>query len=87
MQLLGERRKSVQLAPEESLRTEYPEFEFGAVPPIGGAHRDRVIIDTRIATHDSIVLEAGSHDESIRIATEDLMRLAHAKVAEICDEE
>src|ERR687898_3155558 len=80
---LGERRKSIHLVPEESLRTEYPEFEFGAVPPIGGAHRDRVIVDTRVAEHDSIVLEAGSHDETIRIATEDLLRLADAKIAEI----
>jgi Ala-tRNA(Pro) deacylase len=84
---LGERRKSIQLAPEESLRSEYPEFEFGAVPPIGGAHRDRVIVDTHVTDHDSIVLEAGSHDESIRIATEDLIRLADAKIAEICEEE
>ena len=84
---LGERRKSIHLVPEENLRAEYPEFEFGAVPPIGGAHRDRVIVDTHVAKHETIVLEAGSHDESIRIATEDLVRLAHAKVAEICDDE
>jgi len=86
-EVLDERRKSIHLASEESLRSEYPEFEFGAVPPIGGAHRDRVIIDTHVADHASIVLEAGSHDDSIRIATEDLVRLADAKVAEICDEE
>ena len=85
--VLGERRKSIHLVPEETLRSEYPEFEFGAVPPIGGAHRDRVIVDTHVTDHDSIVLEAGSHDESIRIATEDLIRLADAKIAEICDDE
>src|SRR5918994_6828442 len=84
-ELLAERRKSIHLAPEESLRSEYPEFEFGAVPPIGGAHRDRVIVDTHVTDHDSVVLEAGSHDESIRIATADLVRLADAKIAEICE--
>ena len=86
-EVLDERRKSIHLASEESLRSEYPEFEFGAVPPIGGAHRDRVIVDTHVADHASIVLEAGSHDDSIRIATEDLIKLADARVAEICDEE
>ncbi len=86
-QLLEERRKSVHLVPEEALRSEYPEFEFGAVPPIGGAHRDRVIVDTHVADHASVVLEAGSHDESIRITTEDLIRIADAKVAEICMED
>jgi Ala-tRNA(Pro) deacylase len=86
-EVLNERRKNIHLASEESLRNEYPEFEFGAVPPIGGAHRDRVIVDSRVVDHESIVLEAGSHEESIRIATEDLVKLADAQVAEICDDE
>lgn len=85
--ILDERRKSIHLAPEETLRSEYPEFEFGAVPPIGGAHRDRVIIDSHVADHDSIVLEAGSHEDSIRIASEDLIRVADAQVADICVDE
>jgi Ala-tRNA(Pro) deacylase len=85
--ILDERRKSIHLAPEETLRSEYPEFEFGAVPPIGGAHRDRVIVDSHVADHDSIVLEAGSHDDSIRIATDDLVRIADARIADICVEE
>ena len=85
--VLDQRRKSIHLVPEEKLRTEYPEFDFGAVPPIGGKQRDRVIVDTHVADHDSIVLEAGSHDDSIRIATEDLVRVADAQVAEICADE
>ena len=36
-EVLDERRKSIQLAPEETLRSDYAEFEYGAVPPIGGA--------------------------------------------------
>ena len=86
-ELLGERRKSIHLVAEKTLRTDYPEFEFGAVPPIGGAHRDPVIVDTHVAGHDSIVLEAGSHDDSIRIATDDLVRVAKARIADICVEE
>jgi Ala-tRNA(Pro) deacylase len=86
-ELLDERRKAIQLVPEETLRSDYAEFEYGAVPPIGGAHRDRVIVDTHVASHDSVVLEAGSHDDSIRIATDDLIRVAEAEVAEICAEE
>jgi Ala-tRNA(Pro) deacylase len=86
-EVLDERRKAIQLVPEESLRSDYSEFEYGAVPPIGGAHRDRVIVDTHVAKHDSVVLEAGSHDDSIRIATQDLIRVAGAEVAEICAEE
>ena len=86
-EVLDERRKAIQLVPEESLRSDYAEFEYGAVPPIGGAHKDRVIVDTHVAKQDSVVLEAGSHDDSIRIATQDLIKLAEAEVAEICADE
>jgi Ala-tRNA(Pro) deacylase len=86
-EVLDERRKAIQLVPEESLRSDYAEFEYGAVPPIGGAHKDRVIVDTHVATQDTVVLEAGSHDDSIRIATQDLIKLAEAEVAEICADE
>jgi prolyl-tRNA editing enzyme YbaK/EbsC (Cys-tRNA(Pro) deacylase) len=56
----------------------------GAVPSIGGARRDPVVIDSRLAERESVVLEAGSHQESVRIATADLLRLTNADVASIC---
>jgi Ala-tRNA(Pro) deacylase len=83
-ELAGESRKHVHLATEDTLRRDYPEFELGAVPPVGGAHGDRVIVDSRIAELDSIVLEAGSHEESVRVPTADLIRVARAEVADIC---
>jgi Ala-tRNA(Pro) deacylase len=82
-ELHGDRRKALHLLSEERLGRDYPEFELGAVPPVGGS-RDRVVVDARIAGHDSVVLEAGSHDESIRIATADLIRIAAAEVADVC---
>lgn len=83
-ELVGESRKHVHLATEDALRSDYPEFELGAVPPLGGAHSDRVVIDRRLAGRDSLVLEAGSHDESIRVPTDGLVRLARADIADIC---
>jgi Ala-tRNA(Pro) deacylase len=85
-ELQGESKKNVNLASEESLRRDYPEFELGAVPPVGGAHGDRVIVDRRLAELETIVLEAGSHDESIRIPTNELIRITQAQVADICAE-
>ena len=86
-EMAGESRKHVHLATEDDLGRDYPEFELGAVPPLGGAHGDRVIIDRRLADRDSIVLEAGSHDESVRVQTADLIRIAQADVADICADE
>jgi Ala-tRNA(Pro) deacylase len=76
----------VHLATEEALARDYPEFDLGAVPPVGGPRRDPVVIDSRLAERESVVLEAGSHDESIRVACTDLFRLTGAKVADISQE-
>ena len=81
--LLGAGKKKVQLASEEALARDYPEFDLGAVPPLGGSRRDPVVIDRRVAERESVVLEAGSHDESVRIARDDLVRLTGAQVADI----
>jgi Ala-tRNA(Pro) deacylase len=78
--------KKVHLASEDDLARDYPGFELGAVPPFGG-REDRVIVDERLAGRDSVVLEAGSHEKSVRLKTADLVRLAKAQVADICQEE
>jgi prolyl-tRNA editing enzyme YbaK/EbsC (Cys-tRNA(Pro) deacylase) len=83
--LYGGTKKTVELATEEDLKRDYPEFELGAVPPLGGTHRDSVV-DRRLAERDSLVLEAGSHGESVRMATADLLRIAEAQVTDICEE-
>ena len=84
--LLGISGKHVHLASEDDLVRAYPEFELGAVPPLGG-REDRVIVDERLAGRDSVVLEAGSHERSLRLKAADLVRLARAQVADIRREE
>jgi Ala-tRNA(Pro) deacylase len=78
--------KSVQLVSEDELARDYAEFELGAVPPFGGP-ADPVIVDGRLAARDAVVLEAGSHDRSVRLKAVDLVRLTSAQVADITKEE
>lgn len=85
--LVGAPHKKVHMASEDDLKRDYPEFALGAVPPFGGAHRDQVIVDSRLAERDSVVLEAGSHERSVRMKATDLLRLTEAQVADICKEE
>ncbi len=85
-EITGGARKKVHLATEEDLARDYPEFELGAVPPLAGARRDRVIVDNRVAERESVVIEAGSHDESLRLPTDALLRLSGAQVADLRDE-
>lgn len=84
--MLGISGKKVHLATEDDLARDYRDFELGAVPPLGGPE-DPVIVDEGLADRDSVVLEAGSHERSIRLKTADLVRLSRAQVADICQEE
>lgn len=76
--------KTTRLATEDELAGAYPMFELGAVPPFGGPSRDRTIVDRQLAEQQSIMLEAGSHSESVRIKTHDLLSLTKAELADIC---
>ena len=73
-----------RFASEEELAVAYPSFELGAVPPVGGAAGDRVVVDRRLADRDTIVIEAGSHDESVRVGTRKLLVLAQAEIGDLC---
>jgi Ala-tRNA(Pro) deacylase len=73
-----------RLATEAELAAAYPEFELGAVPPLGGPAGDTIIVDRRLAERERLVFEAGSHDESVRVATEDLLRVSEARIGDVC---
>jgi len=80
---LLEAGKELHLLTEEALGSEYPEFELGAVPPVGGRD-DGVVVDRRIAALERVVFEAGVHDRSARVRTADLVIRAAARVADVC---
>lgn len=73
----------VEIVHEDVLAGAYPEFALGAVPPFGGPE-DRVLVDRRLAGVEYVVFEAGTHEESIRMRTDDLLQLADAPVVDLC---
>ncbi len=77
--------KRIHLATEEDLERDYPGFELGAVPPFGGSS-DRILVDSRLAEREQVVLEAGSHEQSVRIRTADLLELTGAQVVDIAQD-
>lgn len=83
--LVGAGAKKVHLAREDDLARDYPEFELGAVPPVGG-RPDPVLVDRRLAEQEEIVFEAGSHDESVKLRTQDLLAVAEARLVDLCEE-
>ena len=83
-EVVGQSKDDVQLATEDEMARDYPEFALGAVPPLGGAQSDPVIVDRRLVEREWLVFEAGSHDDSIRVKTADFLRIARARTADLC---
>lgn len=79
---LLEAGKELHLLSEDALARDYPGFELGAVPPLGGPD-DPVVVDRRVAELEHVVFEAGSHDRSVRVAAADLVAAAGARVADV----
>jgi len=80
--VLGEAHHA-RLATESELAAAYPMFELGAVPPCGGPAGDRVLLDRRLAEAEFVVFEAGRHDLSVRLKTDDLLALTAAEVDDL----
>jgi Ala-tRNA(Pro) deacylase len=75
--------KDVELATEAVLAGAYPEFELGAVPPLTGGDGDRVLVDRRVCENEWVVLEAGTHEQSLRLRTSDLVELTDARLVDL----
>ena len=75
--------EELRFATEAELGDAYPAFELGAVPPFGGPAGERVVVDRRVADLDSVIVEAGSHSDSLRLDTADLVRITGATVADV----
>ena len=78
--------KHVELASEAVLAGAYPEFELGAVPPLTGGDGDRVLVDRRLCESEWVVLEAGTHEKSLRLRTSDLVELTEAQLVDVSRE-
>lgn len=76
----------VHLASEEVLVGAYPDFELGAVPPIGGPGPDPVLVDECLRNTTSVVFEAGTHEQSVRVKTADLVAAASGRYVDICED-
>ncbi|HEX2496067.1 MAG TPA: YbaK/EbsC family protein [Gaiellaceae bacterium] len=75
----------IRLATESELAAAYPGFDLGAVPPLGGPAGDTVVLDLSLTRHVRLVFEAGTHEESVRLRTDDLVNLTHATIGDVCE--
>lgn len=65
--------KHAHLAKEEEIATAYPEFELGALPPLGGLLHAHVYVDPDVMMHETVVFAGGTQTESIKARTAELL--------------
>jgi Ala-tRNA(Pro) deacylase len=70
----------VRLANEIEFAPLFPDCELGAMPPFGNLYDMPVYVDQHLSQNDEIVIQAGTHTDTIRIRYSDFERLAHPVV-------
>jgi Ala-tRNA(Pro) deacylase len=78
---LGE--PEVRLATEEEMAKLFPGCEIGAEPAIGAMFNMKTVMDSGLQRDAYLIMQAGTHRDSIRIARTDWERLCQPIVAPI----
>lgn len=76
--------KSLRLATEKEIAAAFPMLEVGAVPPIGPMLPRAEVVDRRLLKEDRIICTGGDHRHSVFLDPRDVVRIADAKVADVC---
>jgi Ala-tRNA(Pro) deacylase len=71
----------VRLAHEEEFAPAFPDCEVGAMPPFGNLYGLPVYVDEALAEDETIVIQAGTHSDTIRLKYADFERLVRPTVA------
>lgn len=71
----------VELASEREFAELFPKCEVGAMPPFGNLWDMDVFVDEGLSEDTSIVFNAGTHTELVKLAYADFERLVHPKIA------
>jgi len=79
--------KHARLALEDELVQEFPQFELGAVPPLGELISLPVYIDERFLSHDTILFTGGTHTDSIKMSVHDFLNLAENTLVDAVEEQ
>jgi Ala-tRNA(Pro) deacylase len=74
---------TARLATEEDVQGMFPEFEPGALPAVPSLMHVPVVIDREVLTRRRVAFAAGVQRESVRLASEQLLRGGSVTIAGI----
>jgi Ala-tRNA(Pro) deacylase len=72
-----------RLATEDEMAAQFPDFDLGAVPPAPGLLALRCLVDPLVAKREWIVFPAGTHTDSVRMKTADLLGMGDTQTADL----
>jgi Ala-tRNA(Pro) deacylase len=78
--------KGLRLVTETEMAEEFGDFEVGAVPPFGPMLHALELVDERLLDHDRILCSGGDHEHGVLVDPRDLVRVAQAQLADICED-
>ncbi len=70
----------VRLANEQEFASAFPDCEVGAMPPFGNLYDLPVYVDEALAEDETIVVQAGTHTDTLRLKYADFERLVDPSV-------
>jgi Ala-tRNA(Pro) deacylase len=65
--------RHARLATEDELTRDFPSYELGALPPLGGLLGVRLLVDSEVFERESVVFAAGTRTESVRVRAVDVL--------------
>ncbi len=74
--------QEVRLAQEQEFAAAFPDCEVGAMPPFGNLYNLPVYVDRALAEDETIVVQAGTHTDTISLKYADFERLVKPTTAE-----
>jgi Ala-tRNA(Pro) deacylase len=79
------RAEHIGLATESELAAAFPSCELGAMPPFGNLFGLPTYCDTALEENGSIEFNAGTHQDSIRMAFEDFKRCGSPTMVDLVE--
>jgi Ala-tRNA(Pro) deacylase len=71
---------TLRLATESEFRDAFPTCKVGAMPPLGNIFNLPTYCEMTLSRNREIEFNAGTHEETIRMAFDDFKRLANPKM-------
>jgi len=74
--------KKVRLALEEEFAAAFPDCDLGAMPPFGNLYDLETFVDRKLAGAETLVFNAGTHEDTIHLRYDDFDRVVRPKLAD-----